>query len=410
MAGLYVGSVVWPWYRESAAWRSFARKTLIEEIVRQVDADGVGKERATEYQLFILEFFLLAGALGHIIGDSFPPQYWERLQNMMMFLSMISDRSGNFPMFGDGDSGQVVWLPESASERARALRLPAGCHDEATPNRELRSLLLLWGKTPAEIPLNLVSIPEQSLHRFPHGGYYVLATDRGSENEMVVVFDASPLGLAPLYAHGHADALSFWLSYGGCEFFIDPGTFCYYTDPAWRAYFRGTAAHNTIRIDGADQSIAAGPFLWRHVAHCRVERVEENGEFVEVMGVHEGYRRLEDPVLHRRGMRLFKKSRRLLITDHLDCRRPHTAEVRFHFSENCQVRQVGPKSFEALNDDKRLDINLDGRLKPRLYRGSENPICGWVSRTFDVKEPSFTIVAHTCVTGPTHFVTEICAP
>src|SRR5262245_3919528 len=48
MAGLYIGSVFWPWYRESSAWRSFARQMLIEEITRQVEPDGVGKERATE--------------------------------------------------------------------------------------------------------------------------------------------------------------------------------------------------------------------------------------------------------------------------------------------------------------------------------------------------------------------------
>jgi len=60
MAGLYVGSVFWPWYKESSSWRSFARRKLIQEIARQVEADGVGKERATEYQMFILEFVLLA--------------------------------------------------------------------------------------------------------------------------------------------------------------------------------------------------------------------------------------------------------------------------------------------------------------------------------------------------------------
>ena len=113
----------------------------------------------------------------------------------------------------------------------------------------------------------------QEVRAFPEGGYYVLAADRGGEDELVVVFDAGPLGLAPLYAHGHADALSFWLSYGGHEFLIDPGTYCYTNHTAWRAYFRGTAAHNTVRVDGEDQSVATGPFLWSHVAHCQVDHV-----------------------------------------------------------------------------------------------------------------------------------------
>lgn len=407
MAGLYVASIFWPWYRESAAWRSFARQKLIQESLRQVEADGVGKERATDYQLFILEFFLLAGALGHIIGDPFPPEYWERLQRMVIFLTVVSDRSGNVPMLGDGDSGQVVWLPESLQERGHGIRQIGNRHDGATPERNLRSLLLLWGQNAVETPLAPVPIPEQSLHAFPDGGYYVLAANRGSENEIVVVFDAGVLGLPPLYAHGHADALSFWLSYGGREFFIDPGTFCYYTEPAWRAYFRGTGAHNTVRMDGEDQSIAAGPFLWRHVANCRVERIEETAEFVEVTAVHDGYRRLQDPVLHRRRLRLFKEARNLLITDHLECCRPHTAEVFFHFSEKCQVRQMGPRSFEASTFDKRLAIQIDSSLKPILYRASEHPISGWVSPGFDVKKPSFTLVARGSVVGTTQFLSRI---
>ena len=236
MTGLYVGSVFWPWYKESASWRAFARKNIIEEICRQVEPDGVGKERAAEYQIFILEFFLLAGALGQAIGDPFPEEYWDRLKSMVTFLSAISDRSGNLPMFGDGDSGQVVWLPETTVERARALVKVGESSEKATLDSDLRSALLLWGRTREEIPLGRVPRSKQNLQVFRQGGYYVLVTDRGGENEILVVFDAGPLSLPPLNAHGHADALSFWLSYGGHEFLIDPGTFCYYSSALWRSY------------------------------------------------------------------------------------------------------------------------------------------------------------------------------
>ena len=241
MAGLYVGSVFWPWYRESRTWQSFAKRKLIEESIRQVEADGVGAERATEYQLFILEFFLLTGALGHAIGDPFPPEYWERLGHMLTFLSAIADREGNLPMFGDGDSGQVVRLPELTQERVRSLIQLGQSRRRFTQEAmgtDVRSLLLLWGQMPEEIPLATVPATEQPLRMFPQGGYHVLSTDRGSDDELVIVFDAGPLGFPPLFAHGHADALSFWLSYGGREFLIDPGTFCYYANDVWRAYFR----------------------------------------------------------------------------------------------------------------------------------------------------------------------------
>ena len=59
-----------------------------------------------------------------------------------------------------------------------------------------------------------------------------------------------PLGFTSIAAHGHADALAMVLSIGGDELFIDPGTYAYHTEQKWRDYFKGTSAHNTVRIDG----------------------------------------------------------------------------------------------------------------------------------------------------------------
>ena len=407
MAGLYVGAVVWPWYKESSSWQSFARRTLIQEITRQVETDGVSKEQATEYQLLILEFFLLAGALGQAIGAPFPPEYWDRLARMMTFVLAISDRAGHLPMFGDGDSGQVVWLPETTPERARTLGRIGPLGDRPTMGSDFRTVFLLWGQAPEKLPLGAVPTSKQGLQVFSRGGYCVLVSGRDSDDEMKVVFDVGPLGLPPLYAHGHADALSFWLSYGGHEFLIDPGTFCYHANPLWRAYFRGTAAHSTVRVDGVDQSIPAGIFLWRHAAHCQAERVADNDEFVEVEGFHDGYQRLADPVLHRRRIRLYKNSPMIVIVDRLECQSTHDIEMFLHFSETCQVQAAGPGAFQVSNGNKRLGIRLDTQLQPELYRGSENPICGWVSRTFDVKKPTFTLVARASVNGSRQFFSEI---
>lgn len=408
MAGLYVGSIFWPWYDESAGWQSFARKKLIEEISRQVEVDGVGKERTTEYQLFIFELFLLAGALGHAVGDPFPRNYWERLRSMMTFFVTISDRSANFPMFGDGDSGKVLCFPDTTADRVHTLLQLGQSLINRTEEPDLRTFLLLWGGKTEKLPLSPVGRPKYNLQAYPQGGYYVLASDRGSKNEMVVVFDAGPIGFAPLYAHGHADALSFWLSYDGREFFIDPGTYCYTAPTAWRSYFRSTRAHNTLRIDRQDQSLTGGPFLWRHVAHCQAEHLKEHEDFVEVEGVHDGYRRLVDPVIHRRRMRLYKKSRRLVITDHLDCSGDHEIELFFHFNEKCEVKQAGPVCFQILNGNRQLILRfLDSQLIPKIYYGSKDPIFGWVSRTFDVKTPAFTLAARGKFTGSTQHVTEI---
>ena len=410
MTGLYVAAVIWPLYRESKSWCSMARETLIQETMRQVEPDGVGRELATEYQLFILEFLLMAGALGQVTGEPFPQEFWQRLQGMIDFLSAISDRNGNFPMFGDGDSGQVIALPQTMQARGRSLVRFGRLDREPVSNAvdtDTRTRLLFWGQRSESLPFTSEPARQQGLRVFPQGGYYVLAAGQGQDDAMMVVFDAGQLGLPPLYAHGHADALSFWLSYGGQEFFIDPGTFSYYGHDLWRDYFRGTAAHNTIRIDGQDQSVASGRFQWSHVARTEVHHTQDTDQWVELEGFHEGYRRLTDPVIHRRCLRLFKQSKNILITDRLICVDSHDVEIFFHFHERCHVTQIGINVFTAEIDNMRLRISLDRQLTSELLRGSEKPMLGWVSRNYGIKVPSSSIVGRARLTGSKQFLTEI---
>ncbi len=408
MAGLYIGAVCWPWFRESSAWRAFAREQLIQAITMQVGEDGVGKELATEYQLFILEFFLLAGALGHAVGDTFPPSYWQRMQDMAEFLEGVSDREGHLPLFGDGDSGQVISEYAPVQQRTQSLLTilrPTAARPAELALSDLRAQLLLWGKAPYNLPI------QPALHSpawaYPQGGYYALGADRGGDREMLVVVDAGAFGLPPLYAHGHADALSFWLSYRGQEFLVDPGTFTYYADETWRAYFRSTAAHNTIRIDGEDQSVAGGRFLWRQVTHGDVQRHESQATYVEVEGVHEGYRRLSDPVVHRRAVRVCRPTSQVRIVDQLECRGAHEVELFFHFHNQCDVRPIDTTHFEAAHGETRLALRLAASLQCQLYRGSEAPIAGWTSDRFGVKTPAFTLRAHAHITGTTELTTTI---
>jgi hypothetical protein len=50
---------------------------------------------------------------------------------------------------------------------------------------------------------------------------------------------------------------------GARALLVDPGTYTYVAGAEWRERFRGSAAHNTIRIDGVDQAQPAGPFRWQ---------------------------------------------------------------------------------------------------------------------------------------------------
>jgi hypothetical protein len=96
------------------------------------------------------------------------------------------------------------------------------------------------------------------------------------EGELLVTFDHGPLGLAPLAAHGHADALSVTIHNGSDPVIVDPGTFAYHTDRAARDRCRSTPAHATLHFSGASQARMRGPFLWQGAP--RVSRVNGAGD------------------------------------------------------------------------------------------------------------------------------------
>jgi hypothetical protein len=228
---------------------------------------------------------------------------------------------------------------------------------------------------------------------FPDGGYYILGTDFETPREIRIVADAGPLGYREIAAHGHADALSFTLSAGGTEMLVDPGTFAYHTQPEWRAYFRGTAAHNTVRIDGRDQSQPGGNFMWlrKAQAHCTswISAVDED----ELVAWHDGYRFAPDPVVHRRRLTLDKRLRTLQVADTLEMEGSHRVEIFFHCAEGSVVEpRYG--GFDVSRGARRLRIRWPEARggAAEVLIGSTQPIGGWISRRFDRKEPAPTLV------------------
>ena len=397
-AGLFVATIVWPYWHESELWQIKSYEVLVDEIQKQVFPDGAGREQAVSYQQFVLDFFLLSGLLGEKNGIKFPELFWKRIEQMLDFLSALMDLSGNLPSIGDADDGYAIILSEKEGFNPYKsllatgavlfnrgdFKTKAGYFDE-------KSFWFLgidgWEKFNALEKKKPVPVRD-----FQSAGYYILSTDEGTEDEVKLVFDCGPLGYLSIAAHGHADALSFSLSIGGKQFFIDPGTYAYHTGQQWRDYFKGTSAHNTIRIDKEDQSVSGGNFMWLKKARAKLIKHEVTDEHETVIGEHAGYKRFSDPVVHQREIVLDKKNRTLKIIDRIRAKERCGIEQFFHFSRQCTVSNPGGNNWEIRNGNKNISLILDKKTDTKIMRGSVNPILGWQSERFDVKTPSNTML------------------
>jgi hypothetical protein len=106
-----------------------------------------------------------------------------------------------------------------------------------------------------------------------------------------------------LPAHAHADCLSFELHVNGHALIVDTGTSTY-RPSARRRYERSTSAHNTVEVDGADQTEVWGTFRAARLAVPSLERISEEGGSIVLVASHDGYMRLPGAPVHRRTWQL----------------------------------------------------------------------------------------------------------
>lgn len=414
-AGLFIGALTWPCWDACQRWSSDAQEILEREALLQNGTDGVNFEQAISYQQFVLDFLVLAGLAGKANGRDFSDGYWKRIEAMVEYLASIMDVRGNVPMIGDADDGYVVRMSqESDFDPYRSMiatgavlfgredfRAKAGRLDDKTR-------WLLGAEAEAKFQQQLPKIAPLPVRRsFADGGYYILGCDFESDREVRAIVDAGPLGYLSIAAHGHADALALTLSVGGREFLIDPGTYAYHTQKNWRDYFRGTAAHNTVEVDGENQSVIGGNFMWLGKADARCEIWAVDDAVDRFVGSHDGYRRLGDPVLHRREIVFVRGDRRFRVVDTLDCKSDHRVKCHWHFSELCELELRGDV-VTATNAGQTVSLKLiepGGEIK--LHRGESEPPRGWISRRFDVRVPTTTVSVTIPIRGTTSMVTEI---
>lgn len=238
---------------------------------------------------------------------------------------------------------------------------------------------------------------------FRDGGYAVMRNGWKKDAHQLV-FDAGPLGCRVSGGHGHADLLSIQCSAFGEPFLVDPGTGTYAED-SWRSFFRSTAAHSTVMVDGVSQAEPAGPFSWQERPRARLRRWVSTDEFDLADAEHDAYARLRDPVRHRRQV-LFVKPRYWVLVDDLVGTETHEVELRFQFGP--VKASLEPERWaRAVAGGHALLIRAFASvpLEARLRQGRLEPTEGWLSPDYGRRQPAPVLVYSGAAGLPLRIVT-----
>lgn len=287
----------------SDRWLARGFDILRAELATQLLPDGAHDERSPMYQAWIAEALLrlaavarrnpapLAGEVGAAAG---------RAGHLLLgTLGPLTHPDGDYALVNDTALGEAP----SWAELARRF---------AGPGPELQPRAGGWDLAAAGY----------MGWRGPAGGY--------------LIFDAGDIAPDHNTAHAHADTLSLELSHRGGRVITDTGVYTY-SRGAVRAHDRGTAAHNTIEIDGRDQSEVWAAHRCGRRARIVDRSLEPQPDGVAMAAAYRGPGGLFSRIEHRR--QLGVGSGAVELVDTVSAAGRHEGVLRLHLAPGIEARR-----------------------------------------------------------------------
>ncbi len=370
---------------EAARWLERGQRELFREMRLQVLPSGADYERSVSYHRLVLELFLSAVVLLERGGRRIPADIRFRLEKMCEFVQAYSKPDGRAPVIGDQDDGRLTPFTAAENLDHRSL-LAVGAvlfhraDFKANASGYTADCFFLGGAGSRARFDALAATPSApGSQAFPDAGFYIM---RHGRDYLFVNAGGRGRYESGSGTHTHSDLLSFELYAGDKTFLVDPGTYVYSADPDARLLFRSTRMHNTLVVDGRDQNELRRNDLWNFPggAEAEVTRWETDPAQDRFAARHNGYRRLDPPVVHERAIRFDKAGRRWQIDDAVRGGGEHRLEWFFHFAPGIEL-EIGPGGVTTRCPGTRLSLAFSAAFPLQLEVEE-----GWVSRAYGARE------------------------
>jgi len=378
---VYVGTLH-PEFKDAGQWRETGMERLSREITKQIGADGLQVELATDYHIVVVCCFSGAMEVQTANGIPVPDEYRESLEKLYEAVMYITKPSGWVPGLND------------ALARVEGYDLPEALEPTVSTRQVLARGAALFGRddmTYVATGGRQGTPPVETSHAFPYAGYYVMRSG-WDPDARYLVFDAGPFGAG----HQHEDKLSVEAYAYGRTLLFDTGTGPYAGSP-FRSYFVSTEGHNTVLVDGQAQNRRAQIHTeeqsrWVSDEPSPSEWISRPVFDYGCGTYDEGYGPGRDrSVTHRRQVLFVKPDYWVVLDDFLGSG-SHGLTTLWHLRPGGFAVTPGDQACATTNPGEAnllvLPASAEG-LTVDVLEGRTDPVAGWISLTCgDTKVPA----------------------
>lgn len=318
---------------KSDEWFNKAKTRLVSSLKRDVTSEGVHKEHSPAYHTLVKGLFRdIRGYMAHY--NRYEGEFDQALDKMNKYEQYLVMPNKDYPIFGDTERSKVPGF--------------------------------------TQVPL----LEEKA---FKDGGVAFLRNNwKTAEKPMYLMFSSAFHSTV----HKQADDLSFILSYGSTDFFVDGGKYNYNQEDSYRQYFTSVFAHNSIAVN--DQSYVINP---DKIGQSKIINFKSTPTYSYITGRHTLY----DNIVIERTI-IYLKPSNVVIHDKILSDDENKYSQIFNVGENVTVNKVSDKEFLLKSKLDSTSVRLTQLDSSSLagvdiYSGLKNPIKGWQSYSLNEKHP-----------------------
>jgi len=343
--------------KNAARWLKKFQRELIEQLHEQTLADGGHYERSPQYHCILLEDYLDLFVLVAKNPELFTLQTYNELSTAIRaalgVLIALQTPDDDIPLFNDSASGAAA-RPSEIILRAKQLGLDP---TQTEPK-----------------PVEIIDLPDTGLY--------------GSKTKQdYFLIDCGAIGPNYQPGHTHCDFLSYVLMADNQWLVVDSGV-SEYEPGEMRRYVRSTAAHNTVIVNGQEQSEVWGEFRVGRRATRIQATMQRSAQGIDFHGSYRGFPSINGGITHRRRAMIKITDNRIVqldIADDLEGDGLFSTQSLVHFHPALHVTIDRNVANIFLNAQLIAQVAAIDTATLRLEQG-------WYCPEFGLKQPNSVLV------------------